>query len=115
MASPIIERVKAHRDALGRKMIEVEEWPDELGAPTVIYAKPITLGELRRWYKGINGDDISVLVDVIITKAENEDGERLFTLEDKQPLLRIAEFSVVSRIAGEMMDHSDDLDEIEKN
>lgn len=115
MASPIIERVKAHRDALGRKMIEVEEWPDECGQPTVIYSKPITLGELRRWYKGINGDDISVLVDVIIAKAENEDGERLFTLEDKQPLLRIAEFSVVSRIAGEMMDHSDDLDEIEKN
>jgi hypothetical protein len=115
MASPIIERVKAHRDALGRKMIEVEEWPDESGQPTVIYSKPITLGELRRWYKGINGDDISVLVDVIIAKAENDDGERLFTLEDKQPLLRIAEFSVVSRIAGEMMDHSDDLDEIEKN
>ena len=115
MASPIIERVKAHRDALGRKMIEVEEWPDECGQPTVIYSKPITLGELRRWYKGINGDDISVLVDVIIAKAENDDGERLFTLEDKQPLLRIAEFSVVSRIAGEMMDHSDDLDEIEKN
>ena len=96
-------------------MIEVEEWPDEAGLPTVIYAKPITLGELRRWYKGINGDDISVLVDVIIAKAEDEAGERMFSLEDKQPLLRIAEFSIVSRIAGEMMDHSDDLDEIEKN
>lgn len=115
MPSPIIERVKAHRENLGRKTIEVEEWPDESGQPTVIYAKPITLGELRRWYKGINGDDISVLVDVIIAKAEDEAGERMFTLEDKQPLLRIAEFSVVSRIAGEMMDHSDDLDEIEKN
>ena len=68
-----------------------------------------------KWYKGINGDDISVLVDVIIAKAEDEAGERRFTLEDKQPLLRIAEFSVVSRIAGQMMDHSDDLDEIEKN
>ena len=115
MASPIIERVKAHREALGRKVIEVEEWPDDDGQPTVMYAKPISLGELRKWYKGINGDDISVLVDVIIAKAEDEAGERLFTLEDKQPLLRIAEFSVVSRIAGAMMDHESDLDDIEKN
>ena len=115
MPSPIIERVKAHRDALGRKEIEVPEWPDDDGQPLVIHSKPITLGELKRWYKGISGDDISVLVDVIIGKAENATGERLFTLEDKQPLLRIAEFSVVSRIAGEMIDHSDDLDDIEKN
>ena len=115
MPSPIIERVKAHRESLGRKQIEVPEWPDADGNPLVLYCKPITLGELKRWYKGISGDDISVLVDVIIGKSEDTNGERMFSLEDKQPLLRIAEFSVVSRIAGEMIEHADDLDEIEKN
>ena len=114
MPSPIIERVKAHRESLGRKQIEVPEWPDDEENPTVFFSQPITLGEIKRWYKGINGDDISVLVDVIIAKAENSDGQKVFTLEDKQPLLRTAEFSVISRIAGEMIDHSE-VDDIAKN
>ena len=114
MASPILERVKAHREALGRKQIEVSEWPDDEGAPTIFYASPITLSEMRRWYKGITGEDISVLVDVVIAKAEDKDGKKVFTLEDKQPLLKTAEFSVLSRIATAMMDH-DDADELEKN
>ena len=55
-----------------------------------------------------------MLVDVVITKAENAEGERVFTLEDKQPLLRTAEFSVLSRVATEMLDH-EDVDDLEKN
>lgn len=114
MPSPIIERVKAHRDALGRKEIEVAEWLDEGGEATILFARPITLGEMRRWYKGINGDDVSVLVDVIIAKAEDVDGEKVFSQEDKPILLRTAEYSVLSRIAGQMLDHSS-MDDIEKN
>lgn len=114
MASPILERVKAHRDAIGRKEIEVAEWPDEDGAPTILYASPITLAEMRKWYKGISGEDIGVLVDVLITKAEDKAGERIFTLEDKQPLLRTAEFSVISRISTAILDH-ESADDLEKN
>ena len=72
------------------------------------------MAEMRRWYKGINQDDISVLVDLIISKAEDEEGNKIFTIEDKQPLLRTAEFSVLSRIAGGMME-SLDPDGLEKN
>jgi hypothetical protein len=114
MASPILERVKAHREALGRKEIEVAEWSDDDGAPTIFFSTPITLGEMRRWYKGISGEDISVLVDVVITKAEDKDGKKVFSLEDKQPLLRTAEFSVLSRIATSMMEH-EEADDLEKN
>ena len=80
MASPILERVKAHREALGRKQIEVAEWSDDDGAPTIFYASPITLAEMRKWYKGITGEDISVLVDVVIAKAEDKDGKKVFTM-----------------------------------
>lgn len=114
MTSPILERVKAHRESLGRKQIEVPEWADETGGSTILFCSPITLAEMRKWYKGISGEDISVLVDVIITKAENAEGDRVFTLEDKQPLLRTAEFSVLSRVATEMLDH-EDVDDLEKN
>jgi len=114
MASPIMERVKAHKDALGRTLIEVPEWGAEDGTPLHVYSQPIVMHEMRKWYKGINADDISVLVDLIIAKAETVDGDKVFTLEDKQPLLRTAEFSVLSRISGEMMETLDP-DDLEKN
>jgi len=42
------------------------------------------------------------MVDLIILKAENADGEKLFTLEDKPVLMR-EEFTVIARVAGEMI------------
>ena len=50
----------------------------------------------------------------MISKAEDKDGAKVFTLEDKQPLLRTAEFTVLSRVATAMLDH-DDADDLEKN
>ena len=114
MTSEIMERVKAHRENLGRQVIEVPEWGERGDAPLMIYSKPIVMAEMRKWYKGINNDDIGVLVDLIIAKAENRDETKIFSTEDKQGLLRGAEFSVLSRIAGAIME-SDDPDDIEKN
>jgi hypothetical protein len=110
----IIERAKRHAESLGRKVTEVPEWADDDGNPTVLYSKPITLFEMRKWWAGMQKDDITVFVDLIIAKAEDVDGEKVFTIEDKQPLLRTAEFSVLARVAGEMVDH-DEADVIEKN
>ena len=110
----IIERAKRHAESLGRKIVEVPEWVDDDGGPTILYSKPITLFEMRKWWAGMQKDDITVFVDLIIAKAEDADGEKAFTIEDKQPLLRTAEFSVLARVAGEMVDH-DDADTIEKN
>ena len=59
-------------------------------------------------------DDITIFVDLIIAKASDKDGNKVFTLEDKQPLLRTAEFSVLARVAGQLVDHSD-AEELEKN
>tara|TARA_A100000172_G_scaffold79225_1_gene65838 strand:- start:1112 stop:1450 length:339 start_codon:yes stop_codon:yes gene_type:complete len=110
----VIERVKAHAEGLGRKQVEVPEWQDDDGNPTVIYCKPIVMYEMRKWWSGINKDDMSVFVDIIIAKAEDAEGQKMFTLEDKQPLLRKAEYSVLARVAGEMIDHTD-ADTLEKN
>ena len=62
----------------------------------------------------MQSDDITIYADLIIAKAEDREGNKVFPLEDKQPLLRTAEFSVSSRIAGDIMDHNDP-DDIEKN
>ena len=99
MPSPILERVKAHREALGRKEIEVAEWSDDDGAPTIFFSTPITLGEMRRWYKGISGEDISVLVDVVITKAD--DGtrrSRRFGKKLRSDPFRLSVFGLAERL-----------------
>ena len=95
-------------------MVEVPEWVDEAGAPTILYSRPITLFEMRKWWSGMQKDDITIFADLIIAKAEDKDGNKVFTLEDKQPLLRTAEFSVLARVAGEIVDHSD-IEDVEKN
>ena len=41
------------------------------------------------------------MVDLIIMKAEDKDGEKLFTLEDK-PILMRESVAIISKIAGEM-------------
>ena len=84
----IVDRAKAHAESLGRKEVEVPEWLDEEGNPTVIYSKPITMFEMKKWWNGINKDDITIFVDLIIGKAEDREGNKVFTLEDKR--LRIA-------------------------
>ena len=71
--SPITARAKAHAESLGRKQIEVVEWPDDDGKPTLLYCSPITLGEMKRFYKAINSDDISVFVDLIKEQNRNQD------------------------------------------
>ena len=39
----LIERAKSHFESLGVQSIEVEEWADEDGNPSIIYWNPITL------------------------------------------------------------------------
>ena len=54
------------------------------------------------------------MVDLIILKAEDKNGERLFTLEDKPHLMRES-LSVVSRVSAEMLQSVASIEEHEKN
>ena len=47
----LIDRAKSHFESLGIQSIEVEEWKDEAGNPTVIYWTPITLSEKINYLK----------------------------------------------------------------
>ena len=111
----VLERAKAHYEGQGRKSIEVEEWADDDGKPTIIYSKPMTLREKSKIYKGARKDDLAILVDAIILKAENKEGEKLFGLEHKQALLRSVDADVVARIGADIIGSETDMDELEKN
>ena len=54
------------------------------------------------------------MVDLIIMKAEIEDGSRAFTLEDKAILMR-EPVALISDIAGQMFGDVVDIEEAEKN
>ena len=61
------------------KIIEVEEWG--LTGEDAIYVKPFTLLEKSEIFKGSNDNDLTVLIDVIVKKAQTKDGELMFDLE----------------------------------
>ena len=98
----VIDRVKAQFESLGIKKIEVAEWGEE-GKPLIVYCSPFTLGEKRNLFKGAKNDDLGVLVDAIVLKAKNADGEKIFKLDDKQTLLNNADPNVIARVATEML------------
>ena len=98
----VIDRVKDHFEAKGVKTIEVAEWGEE-GKPLVIYCKPFTLAEKRNLFKGDKQDDLVVLVDAIVLKARDGEGNKIFKLDDKKILLNNADPEVIARVATEML------------
>ena len=76
----------------------------------------MTLAEKSKIYKGARKDDLSILVDAIILKSEDEAGEKVFTLEHKQPLLRAVDADIIARVGSEIIGgDDDDVDELAKN
>jgi len=98
----VIDRVKAHFEQQGVKKIEVAEWGEE-GKPLVIYCSPFTLGEKRNLFKGAKNDDLAVLVDAIVLKAKDSEGNKIFKLDDKLTLLNNADANVIARVSTEML------------
>ena len=99
-----IDRAKSHFESLGVQSLEVEEWKDEAGNPRVIYWNPITLSEKNKLFKkSDNLNDVSILADIVIMKAIDKDGNKLFTLEDKIGLMHKVDSDVLSRIATSMV------------
>jgi hypothetical protein len=98
----VIDRVKSQFEALGIKKIEVAEWGEE-GKPLIIYCSPFTLGEKRNLFKGAKNDDLGVLVDAIVLKAKDSEGNKIFKLDDKLTLLNNADANVISYVATAML------------
>jgi hypothetical protein len=98
----VIDRVKAQFEALGIKKIEVAEWGEE-GKPLIIYCSPFTLGEKRNLFKGAKNDDLGVLVDAIVLKAKDSEGNKIFKLDDKLTLLNNADANVIARVATDLL------------
>ena len=111
----IIDRAKTHFESLGVQSIEVPEWKDEDGKPTIIYWNPITLSEKNKLFKkSDNMSDVSILADIVLMKALDKNGNKVFTLEDKLALMRKVDSDVLSKVATAMV-QAINPEEVKKN
>ena len=111
----VIDRAKSHFESLGTQSIEVPEWKDDDGNPTVIYWNPITLAEKKRLFqKSDNLNDVGILADIILMKAIDKNGKKLFTLEDKIPLMHKVDSDVLAKVATQII-QTITPDEVKKN
>lgn len=109
MANPYLERLVADFDAQGRQSIAVPEMDCE------IYWSPMTVSERSRIVARVNDSNASeATVYAVILKAETADGEKMFSLEDKQTLMRRVRASVIERIASAILAEPS-VEAIEKN
>ena len=104
----VIDRVKSHFETLKTITIEVEEWKDEHGKPSVFYSEPLTLEEKNIIFKKSNNfQDLTILVDLLIMKLQikNDKGEmeKAFSPEDKFALRKKADSNVISNIANQIL------------
>ena len=100
----ILERAKTHFESIGVQSIEVPEWKDEDGKPTVIFWNPINLFEKNKLFqRSDNLSDVSILADIVILKALDKDGKKVFKLDSKMDLMTKVDSDVLSRIATAMV------------
>ena len=104
----VIDRVKTHFETLKTITIEVDEWKDDNGKPSVFYSEPLTLEEKNVIFKKSNNfQDLTVLVDLLIMKLQvkNDKGEMIkaFQAEDKFSLRRKADSNVIASIANKIL------------
>lgn len=100
----IIDSAKAHFESLGIQSIDVPEWKDENGNPSKIYWNPINLYEKNLLFrKSDNMSDVSILADILVMKALDKDGNKLFKAEDKLALMYKVDSDVLSRVATAMV------------
>lgn len=110
------EQIRA-KTSSQRSRIEVPEWGDD-DAPMVLFSGPLLCGEFNRLQKKhpdfLSNQTIEALVDLILMKAQDQDGEKMFDLEDK-PILMRQPVSVVSTVAAGLMGDMSSVEDAEKN
>jgi hypothetical protein len=108
-----IENAVKHFAEQDVKVIEVPEWGDE-DNPLKIYSKPLTLAETSKLYKMSQEDDLTMMAYVLIYKALDENGDKLFDLSDKNALLNKVDREVLVNVAQQIMGQ-EPIEEVKKN
>jgi hypothetical protein len=98
----LIDKVVQHYDAKGKLKIEVPEWADE-EFDGCIYYTPVTLIERNKLMPELKKENLDFIVAVIVMKAEDEDGNKLFDLKDKLKLKQHADYHLLDNLANQIL------------
>lgn len=94
----IIEKAINHYANQEKLIISVPEWQTE------IHVLPMTMAEINmiQSISKKNSSNIEQAANLIIIKARDATGNRLFKLEDKAILMEKVDYKVIARIAEEI-------------
>ena len=95
--SDILEKAKEHFKEIDRKIIDVPEWN------ITVYSKPLTLADKRKLTRNTQPEDVTLFADVLILKAEDKEGKKLYSLESKHSLMNEVDPEVVARVAQDIL------------
>ena len=114
----LAKELRNRRKVEARK-IEVQAWADSEGQPFAMYCFPITcydINELQKKHpKFMENTTIAAMIDLIVMKASDESGSRLFTAAEDRIDLMGEETGVISSIAEQMFAQIESVEEQEKN
>jgi hypothetical protein len=113
--SNVLEKATAHfRNQIGGQMksIDVPEWETKIW-----FKASNTLREEGRILQlSQDGKTVEALVEVLIVRARNEDGTKMFTMGDKATFLNEVDPKVLLRVVGEINSGNELAEaEVEKN
>ncbi len=96
----IIEQAINHYESQEKLVILVPEWGTK-DNPLEIHVFPMTMAEVNLIQRIArkNASNIEHAANIIIVKARDSSGKRLFKLEDRDALMQKVDYRVVSRIA----------------
>ncbi|KQS90300.1 hypothetical protein [Rhizobium sp. Leaf386] len=101
----ILERAKAHYEALPRREVLVPEWGAD-GNPLKVTWSKLTVREEERIYEPVDGRPAPsgiVRLRTVILKACGEDGKRLFDEMAEHALRYEVDAEIVGRIANAIL------------
>jgi hypothetical protein len=96
-----IDQMKSHFAEQDVQTVEVPEWGTE-DKPMLIYFKPFTLAEQKKLFKLAKNEDMDMMAYVLILKAMDKKGDKMFGIGDKRDLMNSVDPHVLSRVAGEI-------------
>jgi hypothetical protein len=102
----VINRATAHYAAQERLIMSVPEWGDDNG-PLEMHVFPMTMAEVNMMQKiaSKKASNIEQAANIIVVKGKDKDGNRLFTIADRDKLMQSTDYRVVSRIAEKIEEH----------
>lgn len=99
--NPVVARAVEHFQGIERFEAVVPEWGED-GVPLMLYATVLTMAERRKIQRMNADDNYGATCDIIITKAEDADGKRVFSKADKPAFLNRIDPEVISRVAKDL-------------